>query len=83
MLKRLLMLLPGLLLSALVQANSSEPGQFAYQAQLTSSNQSLLRLNIPLEVLLEITRQDLGDIRVFDNTGKPNVFLTLVASQTC
>jgi hypothetical protein len=71
MLKRLLMLLPGLLLSALVQANSSEPEQFAYQAQLTGSNQSLLRLNIPLEVLLEITRQDLGDIRVFDNTGKP------------
>ncbi|MFA9419597.1 MAG: DUF3999 family protein [Gammaproteobacteria bacterium] len=68
--KRLGLLLPGLLLSALVQAKSL-PGDFAYQAELTGSSHSLQRVQIPIEVLLAVTRDDLADISVFDSNANP------------
>lgn len=49
----------------------STPGQFAYQARVTASNQALQRVELPLEVLLAVTRADLGDVVVFDASGKP------------
>ncbi len=70
MLKRLGLLLPGLLLSASVQAKSL-PEDFAYQAELTGSSHSLQRVQIPIEVLLAVTRDDLADISVFDSNAKP------------
>lgn len=63
------LLLSGLLFSALVQASSS-PEHYAYQAELTESEAALQRVEIPIDVLLAVTRADLGDIRVFDSAGK-------------
>jgi hypothetical protein len=70
MLKRLGLLLPGLLLSGIVEAKSL-PEDFAYQAELTGSSHSLQRVQIPIEVLLAVTRGDLADISVFDANAKP------------
>jgi len=69
MLKRLGLLLSGLLLSALVEAKSP-PEDFAYQAELTVSSFSLQRVQIPIKVLLAVTRDDLADISVFDSNAK-------------
>ncbi len=67
--KPLGLLLSVLLFSALVQANSS-PEHYAYQAELTESETALQRVAIPIDVLLAVTRADLGDISVFDSSGK-------------
>ena len=69
MLKLKYLLLTGLFYCVAAGANAS-PEKFAYQAELSNSNQSLQRVEIPLEVLLAVTRQDLADIRVFDNNGQ-------------
>ena len=49
----------------------STPDQFAYRARVTESEQALQRVELPLEVLLAATRADLGDVVVFDASGKP------------
>ena len=53
---------------ASVQA-ATEPQQYAYQAELTPSTQQLQRVALPIEVLLALTRADLGDTAVFDASG--------------
>ncbi len=68
--RRLAIFLPGLLFSALIQA-SSLPEDFAFEAELSESKTALQRVEIPIDVLLSVTRADLGDISVFDRTGKP------------
>jgi hypothetical protein len=47
------------------------PQQYAYQAELTLSSQQLQRVALPIEILLALTRTDLGDIEVFDVSGNP------------
>ncbi len=42
---------------------------FAYQAEITVVDAELQRLQIPMEVLLNVTRGDLADIAVFDQQG--------------
>jgi len=49
----------------------STPDQFAYRARVSESKQALQRIELPLEVLLSVTRADLGDVVVFDASGKP------------
>lgn len=44
---------------------------FAYQAPLEPAGQPLQRVELPLEVMLALTRGDLGDLAVFDLHGKP------------
>lgn len=48
------------------------PGQqdFAYQAELGKVDQPMQRVALPLEVILGLTRADLGDIAVFNADGK-------------
>lgn len=64
-----------LCLTAILTSNPgaafSTPGQFAYQARVTESKQALQHVELPLEVLLAATRADLGDVVVFDASGKP------------
>jgi len=47
------------------------PQQFAYQAELTLSTQQLQHVALPIEILLALTRADLGDIAVFDVSANP------------
>lgn len=49
----------------------SDIEEFAYQAQLSESDQALQRVELPIEVLLSLTRNDLGDVLVFDASNKP------------
>jgi len=44
---------------------------FAYQAPLEPADASLQRVELPLDVLLAMTRADFGDLAVFDAAGKP------------
>ena len=64
-----------LCLSAILANNAtaafSTPDQFAYQALVTESTQALQRVELPVEILLATTRADLGDVVVFDASGKP------------
>lgn len=49
----------------------TEIEEFAFQSQLSSSDEILQRVELPIEMLLSLTRDDLGDLLVFDNAGKP------------
>ena len=64
-----------LCLTAILTSNPgaafSTPDQFAYRARVTESEQALQHVELPLEVLLAATRADLGDVVVFDASGKP------------
>ena len=59
----------GLLLSFPLQA-SITPNDFAFQARLEGSARDLQRIELPLEVLLVLTRGDLRDLAVFNADGK-------------
>jgi len=61
-----------LLLSLLgpVRAATSQQ-DYAYQALLSETGQSLQRLELPIDVILALTRSDLGDLAVFNLNGKP------------
>ena len=43
---------------------------YAYQAALAPAEQPLQRVDLPLEVILGLTRADLGDLAVFNADGK-------------
>ncbi len=43
---------------------------FAFRAEIAPASQALQHLDLPLELLLNVTRADLGDIAVFDADGK-------------
>jgi len=43
---------------------------YAYQANLSGPKQALQRVELPIDILLAVTRADLGDVAVFDATGK-------------
>jgi len=58
------------ILASTVTAALSTPDQFAYQAVVTESTQALQRVELPVEILLAATRADLGDVVVFDASGK-------------
>ncbi len=66
----LLAILSGLLFCAPLKA---EPGisDFAWQAPLADDDRELQRIELPLEVLLALTRGDLRDLAVFNADGKP------------
>ena len=64
------LLLPAIFFCVL-DAAFATPQQYAYQAELTESKQALQRVELPLDILLAVTRADLGDVTVFDSTGKP------------
>lgn len=51
----------------LVWATSVE--EFAWRAPLSESNEEVQRIEIPLDVVLSVTRGDLGDVAVFDKDG--------------
>lgn len=67
--KRIIWLSLAALFSAICHA-TGDTDQFAYQAKLSASRQALQRIELPVEVLLEVTRADLGDIAVLDADGK-------------
>lgn len=46
------------------------PDNYAYEALLSESDESLQSVLIPVEVVLSLTRADLGDMAVFDASGK-------------
>jgi len=46
------------------------PLDYAYQARLDKADFALLRVPLELEVILNLTRADLGDIAVFNAAGK-------------
>jgi len=68
--KQFVLLLPVIFTSALYGAISTSD-QYAYQAELSSADQPLQRVELPLDILLTATRADLGDVAVFDASGKP------------
>ncbi|MCP4471656.1 MAG: DUF3999 domain-containing protein, partial [Gammaproteobacteria bacterium] len=43
---------------------------YAYQARLAESDQPLQRVALPIDVVLSLTRSDLGDLAVFNANGK-------------
>jgi len=53
---------------------------FAYQASLEEADQSLQRVPLPVEIILTLTRADLGDIAVFNADGKQQVHTVLRAA---
>jgi hypothetical protein len=69
---RLKMLLLLQLLCFSVGLSHAQSGiqDFAYQAQLSASDQSLQRVELPVDVLLSLTRNDLGDVVVFDAANR-------------
>ena len=48
----------------------SSPSDYAYRAQLGELANPLQRVALPLEVILSLTRSDLGDLAVFNADGK-------------
>ena len=52
-----------------VRATSSQQ-DYAYQAALSETDQPLQRIELPLEVVLALTRSDLADLAVFNINGK-------------
>jgi hypothetical protein len=64
------LLLPAVLISTLGAAYAA-PQQYAFQAELSDSKQALQRVELSLDILLAVTRADLGDVSVFDASGKP------------
>ncbi|MFT5400283.1 MAG: hypothetical protein ACI8XW_003089, partial [Gammaproteobacteria bacterium] len=57
-----------LLAPALALAN---PLDYAYLAKLSDSDQNLQYFQLPIDILTTTSRSDLGDIAVFDASGKP------------
>ena len=51
-------------------AVAAAPADYAFQAQLSRSDDSLQRVVLPASVLESLTRRDLGDIAVFNANGK-------------
>lgn len=65
--------LTAMLISSIGAAQStSQPGRqlYAYQAELSEAKQALQRVELSLDVILAVTRADLGDVAVFDASGK-------------
>ncbi|MGD8840279.1 MAG: DUF3999 family protein [Gammaproteobacteria bacterium] len=62
-----------LLLAALALPLGAAPAisDYAFEAELEPADQPLQRIELPLEILLALTREDLGDLAVFDARGKP------------
>ncbi len=60
-----------LLAIALPLAAAPATRDFAWQAPLDPAEDSLQRVELPLDVVLALTRPDLGDLAVFDAQGKP------------
>ncbi len=58
-----------LLLVAPVQA-ATDQQDYAYRAQLSEADQPLQRIELPIEVILALTRSDLSDLAVFNINGK-------------
>jgi len=54
---------------------------FAYQASLSEVGQPLQRVPLPLEIILDLTRADLGDIAVFNAQGKQQVHTIMRAPE--
>ena len=63
-------LLPLLLTSATAFAANAALDDFAWQAQIAERDAPLQRVELPLEVLLDLTRGDLADVAVFNADGK-------------
>ncbi len=57
---------------------------FAYQAEVSPASQPLQRLQLPIEVVLALTRSDLADIAVFDAQGLslPHALLKVMPQKT-
>ena len=68
------------LLLLLPTTSMSAPSDFAYQARLDEIDQSLQRVPLSIEIILALTRADLGDIAVFNAHGKQLVHTTLRAA---
>ncbi len=68
------------LLFLLPTASMSAQSDFAYQASLDEIDQPLQRVPLSLEVILALTRADLGDIAVFNAQGKQLVHTTMRAA---
>ena len=63
-------LLLGCLLSASALADPPRPDDFAFGFPIETAGESALwRLSLPEAVYRDVTRADLGDLRVFDRTG--------------
>lgn len=60
-----------LLMVAMPLAAAPAVRDFAYQAPLDPADDSLQRVELPLDLLLVLTRADFGDLAVFDAAGKP------------
>ncbi|MES9906462.1 MAG: DUF3999 family protein [Sedimenticola sp.] len=60
------------LISTLTQAEDYQTGleDYAYQAELSELEGSLLRVNLLAELLVVLARDDLGDVAVFDHRGE-------------
>jgi len=72
MIKKLLC--AGLLMTVVqLQANAYQPvlGDYAFKAELSPADAKLRRVNLPGEMLMVLTRSDLGDVAVFDQHGEP------------
>ena len=67
--RKLTSLLILLLMQGPLQAAPSQP-DFAYQSRLAQSDQALQRVALPIDILLALTRSDLGDLAVFNANGK-------------
>jgi hypothetical protein len=64
-------LIPILLLLLPTQLSAMPaPRDFAYRASIDDAGQPLQRVLLPLEVILSLTRADLGDIAVFNAEGR-------------
>lgn len=60
-----------LLLALCAQAQAEvDIGDYAFQAVISEHDQKLQRVELPLEVILTLTRSDLGDLVVFNVDGK-------------
>ena len=69
----LLLLIPTMAISA--------QSDFAYQASLAEVDQRLQRVPLSLEIILALTRADLGDIAVFNAQGKQQVHTIMRAPE--
>lgn len=70
MLKVLILLIAVIMSAGAAQARP-EIEDFAFQSKLSASDQALQRVELPIDVLLSLTRNDLGDVRVFDASAMP------------
>ncbi|MDM8554313.1 DUF3999 domain-containing protein [Desulfococcaceae bacterium HSG7] len=60
-----------LIWSPAIQADSPRPDDFAFGYQLTvDSHGSLYKITLPEDIYQNVTRSDLGDLRVFNNYGE-------------